>query len=103
MYVNAGNLNKKIDIIKFEGAKDKEGGFNTQSLGTGYKHKRHGVNQRKFGFFRNKDKIFNPRAEKSIDKDMSIKFRGNLYNIIYINNYNFKDEYTEIITELTVK
>lgn len=38
-----------------------------------------------------------------LDKDMFIKFDGNVYDIVYINDYGYDKKYTEIITELVMK
>lgn len=35
---------------------------------------------------------------KGIDEDMKILFKGKRYDIVYINNYNFSNEYIEILT-----
>lgn len=51
------------------------------------------------GVFNKKIKVI--RYE--ITKDMMIKFKGNAYNITYINDYGYDKKYTEIIAELVVK
>ena len=38
-----------------------------------------------------------------LNKDMFIKFAGNDYNIVYINDYGYDKKYTEIIAELVRK
>ena len=38
-----------------------------------------------------------------ITKDMMIKFKGNAYNITYINDYSYDRKYTEIIAESVKK
>lgn len=109
MYVNAGSLNKKIEIIKLEETKDKDGfpikkevlilkvwAQVTNISGTE-------LIKSNSDFAETKTRFLIRAPKKSIDKDMIVKFRSNFYNIIYINNYSFKDEYIEIITELTVK
>ena len=42
-------------------------------------------------------------SKTEINKDMYIKFRGNIYNIVYINDYSYDKKYTEIIAELVIK
>ena len=109
MYINAGNLNKKIEIIKFEEIKDKDGFpiksevliLKTWAQVTNISGTELIKNNSDFAQVKTRFLIRTPR--KAIEKDMFIKFKGSFYNIIYINNYNFKDEYTEIIAELTVK
>lgn len=38
-----------------------------------------------------------------LNKDMFIKFDGNVYDIVYINDYGYDKKYTEIIAELVNK
>ena len=45
--------------------------------------------------------IRTPKEE--ITKDMIIKFKGNAYNITYINDYSYDRKYTEIIAESVKK
>lgn len=40
------------------------------------------------------------RYLKGIEKNDSIKFNNKKYNIIYVNNYNFSNDFLEIIGEL---
>ena len=42
-----------------------------------------------------------PKSE--ISEDMYIKFNGNIYNIVYINDYGYDKKYTEIVAELVMK
>lgn len=39
-------------------------------------------------------------TKKTIDTTMKIDFKGEKYNIIYVDNYNFSNEYIEITAEL---
>lgn len=127
MYVNAGNLNKKIQIIKFEETKDKDGfpikienivlkswAQVTNISGTELIKSNSDFAQIKTRFLIRSPKEATKSSARmgtpceqsergAIEKDMFIKFKGNFYNIIYINNYSFKDGYTEIITELVMK
>jgi len=38
-------------------------------------------------------------AKKNIDTTMKIDFKGEIYNIIYVDNYNFSNEWVEITAE----
>jgi SPP1 family predicted phage head-tail adaptor len=38
-------------------------------------------------------------TKKNIDNTMKIEFKGEEYNIIYVDNYNFSNEYIEITAE----
>ncbi|MCG8541241.1 MAG: phage head closure protein [Clostridia bacterium] len=40
------------------------------------------------------------RKDKNVNKDMKVKYKGKLYNITYINNYNEGNEFVEFITEV---
>lgn len=109
MYINAGNFNKKIEIIKFEETKDKDGFpvkneivvLKTWAQVTNISGTELIKNNSDFAEIKTRFLIRTPN--KTIEKDMFIKFRGNFYNITYVNNYSFKNEYTEIIAELVVK
>lgn len=109
MYINVGNLNKKIEIIKFEEIKDKDGFpiksevliLKTWAQVTNISGTELIKNNSDFAQVKTRFLIRTPR--KAIEKDMFIKFKGSFYNIIYTNNYNFKDEYTEIMAEMVVK
>lgn len=109
MYVNAGNFDKKIEIVKFEESKDKDG-FPLKNEVLVLKTWAQITNisgteliKNNSDFAENKTRFLLRTSKKSIEKDMFIKFRGSFYNIIYTNNYSFKDQYTEIIAELVVK
>lgn len=109
MYVNAGNFDKKIEIVKFEESKDKDG-FPLKNEVLVLKTWAQITNisgteliKNNSDFAENKTRFLLRTSKKSIEKDMFIKFRGSFYNIIYTNNYSFKDQYTEIIAELVIK
>ena len=109
LYVNAGNLNKKIEIIEFKETKDKHG-FPAKNEILVLKTWAQITNisgteliKSNSDFAETKTRFLIRTPNKVIEKDMFIKFRNNFYNIIYFNNYNFKDKYTEIIAELTAK
>ncbi len=109
MYVNAGSFNKKIEIIKLEETKDKDG-FPVKNEVLVLKTWAQITNisgteliKSNSDFAQIKTRFLVRTPKKIIKKDMFIKFRNNFYNITYVNNYCFKDQYTEIIAELVVK
>lgn len=105
MQINAGIFNKKIQVVKYEITKDCDG-FETKAeitvlntwaqisniSGTELLRSNSDFSEVKTRFL-----IRTPKTE--ITKDMMIKFKGNAYNITYINDYGFDKKYTEIITE----
>ncbi len=40
------------------------------------------------------------RKDIEFTADMKIKFKNKLYNITYVNNYNYSNEFVELITEV---
>ncbi len=109
LYVNAGSFNKKIEIVKFEESKDKDG-FPIKKEVLVLKTWAQVTNiggteliKSNSDFVQTKTRFLIRTPKKNIVKDMFIKFRGSFYNITYTNNYGFKDQYTEIIAELVMK
>ncbi len=109
MQINPGHFNKKIEIINYQIQKDSDG-FEvktevpilttwaqiTNTSGTELvKHNS--------DFSEVKTRFLIRTAKAEITKDMMIKFRGNAYNITYINDYSYDKKYTEIIAELVIK
>lgn len=41
-------------------------------------------------------------TKKKIDTTMTVEFQGEEYNIVYVDNYNFSNEYIEITAEKVV-
>lgn len=127
MQINPGNFDKKIEIIKFEQAKDSDGfpenkevvvlktwAQVTNTSGTEVLRSNSDFSEVKTRFLMRTPKVAaKPSArmgtpyEQSecggLNKDMCIKFRGNVYNIVYINDYSYDKKYTEIIAELVIK
>lgn len=109
MQINAGVFNKKIQVIRYEITKDSDG-FETKTeitiLNTwaqisnisGTELLRSNSD---FSEVKTRLLIRTPKAE--ITKDMMIKFKGNAYNITYINDYSYDRKYTEIIAESVKK
>lgn len=109
MQINAGVFNKKIQVIRYEITKDSDG-FETKTeitilntwaqisniSGTELLRSNSDFSEVKTRFL-----IRTSKAE--ITKDMMIKFKGNAYNITYINDYSYDRKYTEIIAESVKK
>ena len=109
MQINAGIFNKKIQVIRYEIIKDSDGVetkteitvLNTWAQVTNISGAEILRSNSNFSEVKTRFLIRTPKAE--ITKDMVIKFKGNSYNITYVNDYNYDKKYTEIITELVVK
>ena len=109
MQINAGVFNKKIQLIRYEITKDSDGVeakteitvLNTWAQVTNISGTEILRSNSDFSEIKTRFLIRTPKAE--ITKDMVIKFKGNSYNITYVNDYNYDKKYTEIITELVVK
>lgn len=104
-----GIFNKKIEIIKIDEIKDKDG-FPIKNEILLLKTWAGIANisgteliKNNSDFAQVKTRFFIRTPKKNIEKNMFIKFKDSLYNITYVNNYGFKDKYTEIIAELVVK
>lgn len=109
MVINPGNFDKRIKIIKYEINKDADGFEEkienvvsitwaqvTNISGTEILRSNSDFSEVKTRFLMRTPKI-------KLDKDMFIKFAGNDYNIVYINDYGYDKKYTEIIAELVRK
>lgn len=109
MQINPGNFDKKIEIIRYEIQKDLDGFENkeeitvlntwaqvTNTSGTE-------ILRSNSDFSEVKTRFLMRTSKTEINKDMYIKFRGNIYNIVYINDYSYDKKYTEIIAELVIK
>lgn len=109
MQINPGNFDKKIEIMRYEIQKDLDGFENkeeitvlntwaqvTNTSGTE-------ILRSNSDFSEVKTRFLMRTSKTEINKDMYIKFRGNIYNIVYINDYSYDKKYTEIIAELVIK
>lgn len=109
MQINSGVFNKKIQVIRYEITKDSDGFeakteitfLNTWAQVTNISGAEILRSNSDFSEIKTRFLIRTPKAE--ITKDMVIKFKGNSYNITYVNDYNYNKKYTEIITKLVVK
>ena len=91
MVINPGNFDKRIKIIKYEIKKDADG----------FEEKIENVVSITWAQVKTRFLMRTPKIK--LDKDMFIKFAGNDYNIVYINDYGYDKKYTEIIAELVRK
>lgn len=107
MEVDSGKLNKRIYIYKEKDETDEQGFKN--KIEVLYAKTWASVNSvsgteiiKSNTDFEKAKKRFLVRYDnksKNISHDMYIKFNGNRYDVIYVNNYNESNEYIEIITE----
>lgn len=109
MQVNPGIFKKKIEIIEYEIKKDADG-FEikteilvvatkaqvTNSSGTELQRSNSDFSETKTRFF-----IRTPKQK--LDTKMMIKFDGEIYNILYVNDYSYEKKYTEIMAKLVKK
>ena len=109
MLINPGNFDKRIKIVRYELQKDADGFEQkveivvlmtwaqvTNTSGTEILPSNSEFSEIKTRFLMRTPKL-------NLDKDMVIKFDGNAYNIVYINDYGYDKRYTEIMAELVRK
>ena len=109
MQINPGVFNKKIKVIKYEITKDFDGFetkteitvLNTWSQVTNTSGTEILRSNSDFSEVKTRFLIRSPKSE--ISEDMYIKFNGNVYNIVYINDYSYDKKYVEIMAELIKK
>ena len=109
MQINPGNFNKKIEIMRYEIQKDLDGFENKEEI-TVLNTWAQVTNTSETEILRSnsdfsevKTRFLMRTSKTEINKDIYIKFRGNIYNIVYINDYSYDKKYTEIIAELVIK
>ena len=105
--IDPGELDKRIAIFRITGQKDAAGYLGggpllvpvwecwakfTRESGT-EKQK----NNADFSEVRVRFLIRTPPAETVIDRKMLVRYRGNLYEIEYVNDYGDEGQYTELI------
>lgn len=109
MQINVGTLNKKIQIVEYITRKD-EDGFEIKEEYIVLKtwaqvSNKSGTEIQKsnsdFAEVKTRFLIRTPKVR--LTNDMVIKFNGDIYEIVYINDYNFDKNYTEIMTQLVKK
>ncbi len=109
MQINPGNLKKKIQIVEYITRKDKDG-FEikeeyiilktwaqvTNKSGTE-------IQRSNSDFAEVKTRFLIRTPQVNLKNSMVIKFCGDIYEIVYINDYNFDKKYTEIMAKLVKK
>ena len=109
MQINPGKFDKKIKIVRYEIQKDADGFEEkvevvvlitwaqvTNVSGTEILRSNSDFSEVKTRFL-----MRSPKSK--ISEDMYIKFNGNIYNIVYINDYSYDKKYMEIMAELIKK
>lgn len=106
--INPGKLNKRIKIFKSSGGYDDYGEpLDTKEI----VHECWASVRNKSGteqfkavtpFSKVVTSFLIRYTKKLIDTTMKIDFKGEEYNIIYVDNYNFSNEYIEITAEKVV-
>lgn len=106
MNINPGELRNKIEIFEYVTAYDADR-FPTQTESTvrecyakvwntsGMELIRSGAD-----FTTTHTRFLIRKSSTALNKSMFIKFRNDIYNITYINEYNFSREYIEIWADL---
>lgn len=98
MEIDIGELNKKIEILKYNDAKDEIG----QNVRKGYIEKKVWAKARMTGAAENIKNLkneaessmeFTIRYRKGIRKDMKIRYRGEIYNIESVENVEEADKF----------
>lgn len=109
MFINAGNFNKKIEIVEYQLTKDADGFPKKQEkiiLKTWAKVSNiSGTETLRSGsdFSEIKTRFLMRTPKQKLDKDMVIKFKGQVYEIVYIKDYNYDRKCIEILTNLVIK
>jgi SPP1 family predicted phage head-tail adaptor len=109
MQINPGVFNKKIEIIQYILTKDTDGFeiktekvlLETWAQVSNKSGKEIYDSDSDFSVVQTRFLMRTPKI--AIDKDFLIKFRNKVYEIIYVNDYNFDGIYTEILTQEVVK
>lgn len=98
MEIDIGELNKKIEILKYNDTKDEIG----QNVRKGYIEKKVWAKARMTGAAENIKNLkneaessmeFTIRYRKGIRKDMKIRYRGEIYNIESVENVEEADKF----------
>ena len=104
--INPGKLNKKISIVKNEQGFDDYGEpedttVNVLTCWSSVKNKSGKEQFETITPYAKTVTSFLIRYTKLIiDTTMKVDFNNNIYNIVYVDNYNFSNEYIEITAEL---
>jgi SPP1 family predicted phage head-tail adaptor len=109
MQINPGIFNKKIEIIRYILTKDSDG-FDVKTEEIMLKTWAQVTNtsgteliRADSDFAETKTRFFMRTPKLIIDKDYKIKFSEKIYEIIYVNDYSYDKNYTEVLTMLVEK
>ena len=108
MYVNPGELNKKISIVLIKEDQININGFPIRTeeiVRTCYAKVTNTsgseVQKANSEFFEAKKRFLVRWTPVEINTDMVVRYSGKDHNIVYVNPYGDSKEYTEIWTELS--
>lgn len=109
MYVNPGELNKKIRIIQMVSEGTNENGFPLEATRVIVRSCYAKVTNTSGSeivkanseFSQAKKRFLVRYTEKVINTDMVVEYNGKIHDIVYVNPYGDNREYTEIWTELS--
>lgn len=107
MNVNPGELNKKISIMALETVTN-ENGIEEETRVVQFTPWAKVSNMSGAEMFKNNSDyskvttrfLIRYRKDIEVTTDMKIVFKDKIYNITYVNNYNFSNEYLDIIGEV---
>lgn len=106
MYVNAGELNKRIEIIRLTSERDPDGyeaGQKETVVRTCWAKfsRTSGSESLKSGadFGTEKSRFLVRASRIPVDRKMIVRYRGRDYPIVYVNEYGDSGEYLEILCE----
>ena len=105
--MNPGKLNQRIQIYKYTEGFDDFGApiKEEQVIHECWASVRNKSGKEQFKSVEPFTKVitsFLIRYHEGIDETMKIKFNGESYNIIYVDNYNFENKWLEITAEKVV-
>lgn len=109
MYVNPGELKKRISIVKLVPSKDKDGFINNENELVGQCWAK--ATQKSIKEVIESGTEFNLESYRflirtiktPITREMFVLYKGNYYQIEYVNDYNDEGVYTEIMATAGVK
>lgn len=107
--MNPGNLNKRIEIYKINGTEQNDYGEilkGKTTIHTCWASVKNKNGKEQFQgntpFAKTVTSFLIRYTKKTIDTTMEIEFNGDIYNIVYIDNYNFRNQWLEITAEKVI-
>lgn len=106
--INPGKLNQRIEIFKIVGSRDEYGEPITtkKTIHECWSSVKNKSGKEQFQAVTPFAKVVTSflirYTKKAIDTTMKINFKGEEYNIIYVDNYNFSNEWIELTAEKVV-